>query len=295
MLNYQHLSLCDPVLPSAGRQNLLRSSSGRLPVAVVLASIGLLSGPTANAQSPATPQVTANFEVASIKVVPDTPGDYHADLGTAVHGEVTLTNATLSQCLRYAFAINNDDQILGPDWIKSRQFRFNIVAKAPPETPVQQLRGMLQSLLTERFKMMLRRDQKDFAFLGLAIGKKGQRIHESRDGTSNSGREIMGTIISNRMQMDQLALLLSRFLHRPVLDMTGLKGPFEVRLEWAPENLQTPSVPEPRADAATAAESVAKPSIFVAVQEQLGLTLEPRKGPLEVIVVDQADKVPIEN
>jgi uncharacterized protein (TIGR03435 family) len=234
------------------------------------------------------------FDVASVKAVPYSPGDYRANLGTAVHGEITLTNATLSECLRFAFNINNDDQISGPDWIKSRQVRFNIVAKAPPETPVQQLRLMLQTLLSERFKLALHREQKEHAFLALVAGKKGTKLHEARDGSDGSGnRQIMGAILSNHLAMEQLALLLSRFLHQPVLDMTGLQGFFEVRLEWTPENVQ--ALPPDPGHGPAAIDLTAHPPIFAAVQEQLGLALEARKGPLEVIVVDRAERVPVEN
>jgi uncharacterized protein (TIGR03435 family) len=261
----------------------------------VLASISLLGAPKINAQSPANPSTLPTFDVASVHAVPDAPGAYRANLGTATHGEVTLTNATLSQCVRYAFGINNDDQISGPDWIKSREFRYDIEAKAPPETPVAQLLLMLQGLLTERFRLATHREQKQQAFLALVIGKKGLKMHQSRDGAPPGGREIAGTIITNVMPMDHLTLLLSRFLRQPVVDMTGLKGNFEVKLEWTPENVQPTVAPVVVPDPEAASPVDSRPSIFVAVQEQLGLALESRKGPLEIIAVDRADKVPIEN
>lgn len=226
------------------------------------------------------------FDVASVKAVPFTPGDYRANLGAAVHGEVTLTNATLSECLRYAFAINNDDQIAGPDWIKSREFRFNIVAKASPETPTAELRAMLQTLLMERFKIGMHRANTEHAFLALVMGKTGSKLREAVDsGNTKGDRQIMGSIISSHLSMEQLVTLLSRFMHQPVLDMTGLKGQFQVKLEWTPESLQAPVGDDP----------AARPSIYAAVQEQLGLVLDRRKGPLEVIVVDHADKTLVEN
>jgi uncharacterized protein (TIGR03435 family) len=77
--------------------------------------------------------------------------------------------------------------------------------------------------------------------------------------------------------------------------MTGLKGHFEVKLEWTPENVQPTVAPVVVPDPEAASPVDSRPSIFVAVQEQLGLALESRKGPLEIIAVDRADKVPIEN
>jgi uncharacterized protein (TIGR03435 family) len=250
----------------------------------MLAAMSVLSASTSNAQP------SASFDVASVHAVPDAPGDYRANLGTASHGEVTLSNATLSQCLRYAFGINNDDQISGPDWIKSREFRYDIVAKAPPETPVAQLLLMLQGLLRERFALAVHREQKQQTFLALSIAKKGLKMSRPGEAALAGRREIAGTI-TNVMTMDHLTMLLSRFLRQPVVDMTALHGDFEVKLEWAFESAQPPAATPD----AGAASPDSRPSIFVALQEQLGLALESRKGPLEVLVVDRADKVPKEN
>jgi uncharacterized protein (TIGR03435 family) len=237
-----------------------------------------------------------SFDVASVKAVPFTPGDYRANLGSAVHGEVVLTNATLSECLRFAFNVNNDDQVSGPDWIKSKSVRFNIDAKAPPDTPAPQLRLMLQTLLTERFKLALHHEQKELPFLALVVGAKGLKIREAKEESDPSGnRYIMGTIRSNRVPISTLAMLLSRFLRQPVLDMTGLTGMWELKLEWTPDNVPPRPAVAGAADPAPALEVAAGPSIFEAVEAQLGLKLEPRKGPLHVIVVDSAEKTPIEN
>jgi uncharacterized protein (TIGR03435 family) len=236
------------------------------------------------------PAQSPSFDVASVKAVPFAPGDYRANLGSAVHGEVMLTNATLAECLRFAYNVNNDDQIAGPDWIKSRGVRFNIDAKAPPETPVPQLRSMLQKLLTERFQIALHHEQRELSYLSLIVGPKGLKIEEAKENSDPSGnRYIMGNIRSDRLPISTLAMLLSRFVRQPVLDQTGLKGMFALKLEWTPENRQ------PSAGAAEAASDPPGPSVYEAVQAQLGLKLEPRKGPLDVTVVDRAEKTPIEN
>jgi uncharacterized protein (TIGR03435 family) len=266
-----------------------------LGVLAVSISIGLPGASQLRAQSPAGTAPPPSFDVASVKAVPFTPGDYRANLGSAVHGEVALTNATLSECLRFAFNVNNDDQISGPDWIKLKSVRFNIDAKAPPDTPVPQLRLMLQALLVERFKLVFHHEQRELPFLALVVGAKGLKIREAKDDSDPSGnRYIMGTIRSNRVPISTLAMLLSRFLRQPVLDMTGLKGMFELKLEWTPDNLQARPAAG-GADPGAALESAPGPSIFEAVAEQLGMKLEPRKGALDVIVVDSAEKAPVEN
>src|SRR5215831_18184529 len=100
------------------------------------------------------------FDVASVKqggpVRPD--GLLDISLGTAVHGVVTLSNTTLSECIRYAYGLANESQIAGPDWIRDRSIRFEIVAKAPADTPADDLRRMLQTLLKERFRLEMHRE-----------------------------------------------------------------------------------------------------------------------------------------
>ena len=248
----------------------------------------LLCAPVAGAQSP-------SFDVASLKPVRLTPGadTYRANLGTIRHGELTMTNVTLADILRFAFGITNDEQISGPDWIRNKMVRFDILAKAPPGTSADQLPPMLQTLLTERFHFAYHRQRKEFTFLALEVGRKGSKLHEAQEGTDASGNQFFpGAIVSNRVSMQMLTTVLSRFLREPVLDMTGLKGFYEVKLDWAPENTQAASKP---GDAEPLPEAAQGPSIFTAVQTQLGFTLNQQKRPMDMIVIDHAEKVPVEN
>jgi len=250
----------------------------------------IVAGITAASRLAAQP-AAPSFDVASVKPSPPPEGDtYRANLGSTVHGEVRLSNTTLSECLRFAYGISNDSQVSGPDWIKNKDVRFEIDAKAPPDTPREQLLVMLQTLLVERFRLETHREQKDLAYLALVPGKQGSKLRESSEATGASGNtSIPGRIISNRMMMSMLTTLLSRFLRQPVVDLTGLKGWYEVRLEWTPDNVVSPPLinGEPM-------RYVDKP-IFAAVQDQLGLRLESRKGPVEVLAVDHAERVPIGN
>ncbi len=227
---------------------------------------------------------TRQFDVASVKAVPPPVGSYRADFGTASHGQLTLTNVTFGECVRYAFGITNDYQIAGPEWIKSRQYLFNIIGKAPADTQGSELRSMLQALLADRFHLEAHHESRETRHLELNIAKKGSKLKQAdaQTGTAaNSG--VMGRIISTGLPMSELAALLSRFLRAPVLDATGLPGAYEVRLIWTPDH------------AAPSTELSEYPELFTAVQEQLGLTLRSQKSPIDVIVVDRAEKTPIEN
>src|SRR5260221_12024471 len=121
---------------------------------------------TALAQAP-------SFDVASVKPSAPPAGDlYRANLGTAFHGEVLLSNATLSDCLKFAYGLSNDTQLEGPVWITDKSIRFDIQAKAAPDTPRPRLLEMLQALLTERFRLTLHREQKVRSYMALSAGKK---------------------------------------------------------------------------------------------------------------------------
>jgi uncharacterized protein (TIGR03435 family) len=230
-----------------------------------------------------------SFDVASVKPVQPSP-PYSIDLGNTLHGRVTLTNVTLTECLRFAFKINNDGQFAGPEWIKSRDTSFDIVAKAPPDTPKDQLRLMMSKLLTERFQLKLHHEQRDLPHYELAVDKKGSKLREAA-GTDDSGDEVrQGRIAVHGVSIATLIVLVGRFTSMPIVDMTELKGSYDVHLEWTPRR-QTAK----QSDGAAVLAEPEGPTLFEALPEQLGLKLEMRKGPMDVIVVDHAEKTPLAN
>ena len=231
-----------------------------------------------------------------MKSSPPPPGDrININLGTVRNGTLTFTNASLSDCLKFAYGIVSDAQISGPDWIKSKEVRFDIVAKAPPNTVTEQFPLMMRALLVDRLKLALHHESRELPFLALVVGKDGPKVRESQTAALGAGGNsaVLGHIIGQQMSMQLLATLLSRFERQIVIDMTELKGSYEVKLEWTPDG-NRPIQPE-AGGALTRIDAGAGPSIFTAVQEQLGLKLESRKSPLDVLVVDHAEKVPSEN
>jgi len=241
---------------------------------LLLAAVVLLC----RAQSPV-------FEVATVKVSAPAQGDLiYINTGKIVNGVLTLGNASLSDCIAYAYSLTTKDQITGPDWIFAKQDRYDVTAKAAPGTPEDQQLRMLQALISERFQMTLHKEQREMKHYELVIGKNGPKLKESTVGPAEAqGSARLDGIKSNRMDMTKLAMLLSRMTRLPVLDRTGLHGFYQFDLKYANETSKTPD------------ENPEGPSIFTAVQEQLGLKLESKKGPVEVLVVDRAEKVPLEN
>ncbi len=226
------------------------------------------------------------FEVATVKMGgPEVNGLININTGKILNGIVTLANASLSDCLKFAYSLTADAQLAGPEWMWDKRVRFEVTGKATPGASDDQLRLMLQTLLKERFQLALHTEQREIPHYDLVIGKNGPKLKESTVGEDAArGAARLDGITSNRMDMNKFAMLMSRMARLPVLDRTGLKGYYEIKVQWAPED------PTGKID-----ENAAGPSIFTAVQEQLGLKLESKKGAVEVLVVDHAEKVPVDN
>src|SRR5215475_6609557 len=101
------------------------------------------------------------FEVASVKVAPVLNGDlYNINLGRIEHATLTLANASLADCIRFAYGLTSDAQLYGPDWMKSKELRYNVIAKTAPGTEREQALQMLQALLAERFKLQFHHQER---------------------------------------------------------------------------------------------------------------------------------------
>jgi uncharacterized protein (TIGR03435 family) len=223
------------------------------------------------------------FEVASVKQsVPVPPGEnYRANLGSAFNGRVQVTNGTLADCIKFAYGLVSDDQLAGPAWIKSKEFRYDVDGRAPAGATRDQMLLMLRTLLDERFHLKMHTESRAFGHLVLTVAKEGSKMKEVPDDSPSNMTYAIGHITHSRAPMYTLALLLSRQMRQLVLDQTGLKGFYQVDLRWTP------------ADAPEGTDT--GPPIFKAIQEQLGLKLEARKDGVDVLVVDSAEKVPTAN
>ena len=225
------------------------------------------------------------FEVATIKMPPQvglgTP--VSINLGTFRNGTLTMTNVTLAECIQLAYGLASQEQITGPDWIRSRDIRYDIVAKTAVDADLDQARRMLQTLLADRLKLVVRREQRPFSFLALVVAKGGPKLVEAGADAAAQNNAVRGRIAGERMPLRVLAELLSRFERQLVVDRTHLGGRYRLKLEWTPDDRVAPG------DIATG------PSLFAALEEQLGLRLESRKEPLDVIAVERADNIPTSN
>jgi uncharacterized protein (TIGR03435 family) len=231
----------------------------------------------------------AGFDAFSIKVAhPGARG-----MGVLVDpGRLRLMNLTLKQCISEAFGLA-DFRISAPNGLPSE--RYDMVVTVPGHTsrefdPTLQL--MVQGILTDRFHLATHREQRTMSHYALVAAKSGPKLTPS-DQPGYSTRSGPGTLVATGLSLDDLANYLARRLDRPVIDATGIPGRFDLKLNWSPDETQSnPEMPNPNQPPAAADET--RPSIFRALEEQLGLRLEGRKAPVEILVVDRAER-PTEN
>jgi uncharacterized protein (TIGR03435 family) len=267
-----------------GRKVLLAAAGTTAFAAPVL--FGLVNGSRSQAE-PSTKTNTAipAFEVASVK--PDKSESHHSS-SRDYHGKFMATNVTLQDCIRRAYGVM-DYQIVGPAWLKSE--RYDIAAEASFTPSTDQLRLMIQALLADRFKLSLHHEKKIFPVYVLIVAKNGPRLQPAPNGGHNSFRSGPGHVSSTQASMSGFADLLSSQAGRPVLDETELHGAYNFQLDWTPDIDQI----KPTEESDRSRSSSGGPSLFTAIQEQLGLKLEPRKAPVDLLVIDHAERTPTEN
>ena len=284
----------------------LLAVAGFAAVAVPVMS-GLLLATHSRAESRVqnTSASALQYEVASIK--PNKYSSHMLGLGFWIE-RFTATGVTLQGLIREAYEVE-DNQISGaPPWLDSE--RYDIEAKADKSVAdeLQKLsfdqrlveyRRMLQALLGDRFQLTLHRETKELPVYALVIAKKGPKLQETHPGDNDSTGMTFGRGLLKGEGVP-IALLVRHLsqqrLGRPVLDKSGLTGKYDFTLQWTPEENRAPMFKGTR-DGGQGPDSPpdsSGPSIFTAIQEQLGLRLESQKGPVEVLVIDHVER-PSEN
>jgi uncharacterized protein (TIGR03435 family) len=260
-----------------GREFSPQASSARVMMSGLVLLGFVIAGSVAPrwiafAQAPPQPA----FEVASIR--PADPSDKPGRLEIAPGGRLELDGVTVKMLVQQAYAISGYRIQGGPAWLDST--RYNVVAKAAGNLTLEQMRPMLETLLADRFHLVSHREKKELPMYRLVVAKNGAKFQPS----ANSDQQArMGMGQSN---MNTLASQLGQQLGRFVSNQTGLTGDFDLHVEWTPYPGQNEG-----GDSDTPPPAGAEgPSIFTALQERLGLRLESTKGPVEVLVIDRAEK-----
>ena len=270
---------------------------------LILAFLGGVA--VSSAQAPVS---QLRFEVASVK--PNTAVDAGGSISGPTPGRYTITNVPLRFIILDAYQLRDHQLIDAPDWTFSSA--YDISAKYPEgssPTP-QEIRVMMQSLLTDRFGLKIRRERRElpsydlvFARNDKALGpqltrsdvdcekwladKKPQLGAGGPSPVMPAGLRPACMLLATRTYMSggtrtiaQLAVALQSMARRPVIDRTGLMGTFNIDLRW--DGAETGAKPE--------TVSVDATSIFTAVQEQLGLKLEPGRSPFDVVVIESVER-----
>jgi uncharacterized protein (TIGR03435 family) len=211
------------------------------------------------------------FEVASVKRVRDYSPIATMN-GDISHGRLTLNNAHIKQLIAVAYEIQSVRIEGGPGWIDTDQFQIAARAESP-ETTDKQVRGMLQTLLEERFQLRIHRETKLLPSYTLRTAAGGAKLERAKeDGTDRCDRAMEGNKYELECQHIQIATLtnaLAIMLHGPVVDETGLTGDYDFALNWEGDDMYS-AVPD--------------------AMEKFGLKLQMKKVPTEVIVIDSVER-----
>lgn len=257
---------------------------------------------------------TRSFEAASVK--PDksgsglTGGSCHGTdsvysgvipVAPPPLGRCVLRDVSLKTLIQRAYDLRGPEagQRIsgGPGWLDST--RFDVEAKAADPVPEAELRRMLQSLLAERFQLKLHRENRDMPGYTLVIAKGGPKLKEAKPDEERKGLWQLGggPLTGQAASMATLAQTLAMGLGRPISDGTGLTGAYDFTLTWTPDEREQGGLQAALANLPP--DVVARlsrnrdpngPSLFTALQEQLGLRLEPQQKPVEVLVIDHAEQ-----
>jgi bla regulator protein blaR1 len=285
-------------------KKLLLIAAGLIAVATPIV-FGLLNATPTRAESQAGNTTTQLplFEVASIK--PNKSGEPNVRLMFTPNG-FSATNAPLGEVIRLAYQVQEFQMSGGPPWINSERYDIEAKVDSSAAEELKQLdqdqrRFMLRPLLEDRFQLKVHQETKELPIYALVVGKNGPKLHEAKpddtypdgikgpDGVGHAGLMRMGPggITAQGLSMATIARLLSQQLGRTIVDKTGLTGNYDVNLKWTPDNGPASMMgPDGKPTPETSG-----PSVFTAIQEQLGLKLESQKGPVEVLVIDRVERL----
>ena len=253
--------------------------------------------PVASAQPP------MQFEVASIKPSASSPmGEHRISVGIAPGGRLSVQGANVRMLMSIAYGVKEHEIVGGPSWVDTDRYDINAKPDAASLSgPVtqEQMRPMIQALLSERFKLATHSESKEATVYALVAGKNGPKLTETDPAAGANNRQVRmgnGSLNATGVPLQFLADSMSRILNRTVVDKTGLKARYDFKLEWTPDestSLRLPGLPAPGGDGPPPPEARG-PSLFNALEEQLGLRLNTEKGQISTIVIDKIEK-PTEN
>ena len=247
---------------------------------LVVGSVTWLGGQTTQRVQMMSKDAEPDWEVATVK--PSDP-NYKFDYFTVRGRHVIVKNQTVESMLRRAYGLQRSQFIGLPDWVRTEHFDVDGVPDTIGEPNASQVQSLMRQLLAERFGLKVRHEQREMAVYALTVAKGGPRMEPSKadpngmpanDGGNDNGRQNRKF---TNVSMADLATMLQFNVDRPVVDKTGVTGRYDFKLKWT-------------VDQTDAGELDATPGLFTAIQEQIGLKLEPMKAMADVLVVDEIQR-----
>jgi uncharacterized protein (TIGR03435 family) len=230
-----------------------------------------------SADTAAKPQ---RFEVASIRLIPE--GDLvpssKSPFSPPGAGLFTMRQVTLAMAIAWAFHMDQNRISGGPAWLDRRHYEISAKPYGDVGLSYDQLRPLVQKLLQDRFHLTFHREAQNRKGYALVVAKDGPKLDTSK-GASGQSYILQNGLRGNNVSIGTVASMLTLVVGSPVVDQTGLTGNYDIKLNYAPLEATDSSLP----------------SIFTALDEQLGLKLVSRMVPVETLVIDHVDEVPTEN
>jgi uncharacterized protein (TIGR03435 family) len=222
-------------------------------------------------------QPPQHFEVASIRLSQEAPG-----AGTAVDlyegGRIKIVNEPVKLLIRQAFRVQDSQISGGPGWLDSDRYDLEAKTGSPGKLRTDEIGPLMQNLLAERFNLKFHHEKREMNVLALVVAKSGPKFKSKADGETTgmdtSGGSGESHMTATATTMELLAGYVGNRMNRIVVDQTGLSDSYDFKLDWARDG----------------ASDSRLPSLTTALGEQLGLGLQSRKAPVEVLVIDSLER-----
>jgi uncharacterized protein (TIGR03435 family) len=222
------------------------------------------------------------WEVATVK--PSDPNDPNGQHVRMRGRHITFLDTTVEQFLLLGYGVQKSQLSGEPDWVKTQKWDVDGVPDVDGDPGWQQLQTLVRKILHQRFALKLRHVQRKMPVFALIVTKGGPRITLNTSDPNGMMAQQNGTVNGQHTEdiknasMSELTQVLQFHVDRPVVDQTGLKGRYDFKLKWTTDESKLPT------------DANAPPGLFTALQEQIGLKLEPVKAPAEVLVIDAVQR-----
>jgi uncharacterized protein (TIGR03435 family) len=224
-----------------------------------------------------------DWDVVSVKA--RDPNEPSNSQSTGMKGrQYTMVNRTVRAMLLFSYGLHKTQIVGGPSWIETERWDVQGVPDVPGHPNLKQAQILTRKLLEERFGLKVHKETKEMAVYAILVAKGGEKIPRSMgdpNGSSDENESSNGGQVTMRMtniSMREFAPDLAFFLDRPAIDQTGLTGRYDFLLKWTADDSRAPT------------DGTAPPGLFTAIQQQIGLKLEPAKAPVDVLIVDAVQR-----